>query len=191
MNIKQKIYLSSGLAIIIAVLLLGSVVKPLILEIKTTSSLVKERNEKLVILQRTDQEYLKQLEQDYNNIKQDISLVKSGFLNTDQVVDFFMVLENIASSTSNKLEIQVVDFPFFNLYLLGNFSNLMKFLGWLENSKYFVDVDSIQIRQFAEKSLSLEEAETISVGDIKTILKIRVYIEKANFYEHKETLKSS
>lgn len=188
MNINQKIYLVSGLILIIVILLLWGIVKPLILEIQTTSASVKERNEKLLVLERTDQEYLKQLELEYKDIKQDIDLIKAGFLNVDQVVNFFVSLENIASSTFNELEIEAEEFPFFTIYLLGDFPGLMKFLGWLENSKYFVDVDLLQIKQFAEKGLSLEE-EAVSTGIIKTSLRIKVY-PKDKIYEKQKVLKT-
>lgn len=174
MNINQKIYLVSGLILVLIVLLFGGIVKPLILEIKTTSALVKERNEKLVVLEKTDKSYLKQLELDYNEIKDNISLIKTGLLTTDQIVDFFIDLEDMASLTLNQIEIEANEFPFFTLYLLGDFPGLMKFLGWLENSKYFIDLDFIKIKQFAEKGLSLEE-EAAAIGQIKTTLGIRIY----------------
>lgn len=174
MNIKQKICLVSGLVLIIAIFLLWGPVKFLTLEIKATSVLIQERKERLLVLEETDQAYLRQLESDYNDIEENISLVRSGFLEAEQVVDFFIELENIGSSTFNKLEIEAGKFPFFTLHLIGNFPSLMKFLGWLENSTYFIDVDSLQIRPFSERSRFLEE-ETISLGDIRTVLKIRSY----------------
>lgn len=189
MNINQKIYLVSGLALIIVILLLWGIVRPLVLEIRTTSASVKGRNEQLLVLGKTDQEYLRQLELDYNDIKEDIILIKSGFLDIDQVVNFFVSLENIASSTFNELEIEAEEFPFFTIHLFGNFPDFMKFLGWLENSKYFVDVDLIQIKQFAEKGLSLEE-EAISTGNIKTTLRIKVYPKGKASYEKEKILKT-
>jgi len=174
MNTNQKIYLTAGLAIIIVILLIWGIIRPLVLEIKITSNSVKERNEKLIVLRKTDQEYLRKLESEYNNIRQDISLVGSGFLNTDQIVDFFVDLENMALVTFNKLEIEAGELPSFTLFLLGSFPNLMKFLGWLENTKYFLDVDSVDIKGFSEEKSSLEK-EPLSVGDISTVLKIKLH----------------
>ena len=190
MNINQKIYLFSGSTLIIIILLIWGVVKPLILEIQDVSALVKERNEKLVVLQKTDQEYLKQLESDYLDVEKNISLIKSGFLDTDHAVDFFIELENIASSTSNELEIEASEFPLFTLYLLGDFPNLMKFLGWLENIKYFLDIDSVKTTQFTERDLFSKEAE-VPAGKIKTVLKIRSYIQNPKLYEEEQILKSN
>lgn len=191
MNIKQKIYLFSGLGLVIVILLIGGVIKPLVKEIKITSVLVNERNGKLGALQKTDQIYLKKLEADYTNIKHDIYLIEEGFLSPDQIVGFFIDLENMAANTLNRLEIEAMEFPVFNLYLLGSFSNSMKFLGWLENSKYFVDVDSIKIRRFSERDLLKTEDEGVSVGDVKTSLEIKVYPEDINIYENQENPKSN
>lgn len=188
MNIKQKIYLFSGLGLIIAILLIGTIVKSLLAEIKTTSVLVNERNGKLTELEKTDQEYLKQLEADYIDIEQNISLIKSGFLDPNQAVDFFIDLEEIADSTSNDLEIEVSEFPLFTIHLLGDFSGLMKFLGWLENSKYFLDINSIKIVKFTEKDLFSNEPEP-EPGKIKTVLNIRNYVQEQK-YEGKENLKT-
>ncbi len=190
MNTNQKIYLTVGLTIVIVILLIWGIVKPLVLEIKTTSNSVRERNEKLIVLRKTDQEYLRKLESDYNNIRQDISLVNSGFLNTDQIVGFFVDLENMASATSNNLEIEAGELPSFTLHLLGNFPNLMKFLGWLENSEYFLDVNSVDIKGFSQEKSSLEK-EPVSVGDISTALDIKLHIKESNPYEDSKKIKAN
>lgn len=189
MSLKQKIYLFSGLGLVIAILLIGGIVKPLLAEIKTTSILVEERNGKLGELEKTDQEYLKQLEADYTDIKQNISLIKSGFLDPNQAVNFFIDLEEIAESTSNDLKIEASEFPLFTIHLLGDFPGLMKFLGWLENSKHFLDINSIKIVKFAEKELFSNEPELEKTGKIKTVLNIRSYIQEQK-YENKENLKT-
>lgn len=175
MEIKQKIYLFSGLVLVILILLTGVVIKPLISETKTTSVLAEERHGKLLALQKTDQEYLKQLERNYNKITEDISLIKSGFLEVDKAVDFFVDLEDMASISSNDLKIEARDFPSFDIYLLGDFPAFMRFLGLLENSKYFFDVESIQIKRFDGKDIPTDQIGKISVGDIKTVLKIKNY----------------
>lgn len=176
MTIKQKICLVSGLILIIVILLFWGIVKPLLLEVKVTSASVKERNEKLSVLQKTDQEYLKELEIEYNNVKEKISLMEVGFLEIDKVVDFFVKLESIATNTSNQIEIEPKEFPVFNLDLTGSFPNLIKFLGWLENGDYFLDVETIKIKRLGQRDLTPEQQKTISIGDVSTVLRIRNYI---------------
>lgn len=170
MNIKQKFFLFSGLILVIIILLFWGIVKSLIVELKTTSALVKERNEELFALEKTDQNYLKQLEKDYKDIKENISSIESGFLDIDKAVDFFIKLENTAAATSNNLEIKTEEFPIFILTLSGSFPNLMKFLGWIENGDYFIDTNSIQIRHLITKEL-----EELPSANIKTILDIKAF----------------
>jgi hypothetical protein len=173
MSIKQRIFLFSGLILIIATFLVWGVLNFLVVEIKKTSFLAQEKIEELASLEKIDLEYLRDLESYYNNIKEDLSLVKYGFLDPNQAVDFFMDLENISSSTRNrKLEIKAGEFPYFTLYLFGDFPSLMRFLGWLENGDYLIDVESIQIRRLTERDISFGEKD-ISPGGIKTILQIR------------------
>lgn len=177
MNIKQKICLSLGLIIIIAVLLFGLLVQPLLREIKSTSASLGEKKEKLNILEKADQKYLEQLEIDYEETKKDLSLVESAFLISDQAVDFIVELETFASLTFNTLEIKSVNYPVFSLHTIGSFSNLMKYLAWLENGRYFVNIDSINIRRIGTREAPIKEA---SIGDIETILEITL---PTNTYE--------
>lgn len=174
MNIKQKICLTSGLAIIIAILLFAFFVQPLLREIKSTSLSLEEKKEKLNILEKADQKYLEQLEIDYEEIKKDISLIESAFLDADRAVDFIVELETFASLTFNALEIRKVDYPIFSLRTAGGFSGLMKYLAWLENGRYFVSVDSINIRRISTREVPTKE---VSAGDVETILEINLPVK--------------
>ncbi|MFZ5559198.1 MAG: hypothetical protein ACOZAL_00130 [Patescibacteria group bacterium] len=171
MNIKQKIFLTSGIICIIIIFLFWSGVKTLVLEIKKASALAKESQQRLLSLEKTDQNYLKQLETDYKEISNNLTLLKSGLIDSNQAVSFFMALEEAASSTSNKIEIKAEDFPSLNIELIGSFPNLMRFLGWLENGKYFLEIDSIQTRAIGEREI----IEGFSPGDVKTTLKLKIY----------------
>lgn len=189
MNSKQKIYLFSGIFLIIVIILFSGIVKPLCLEIKQTAKLVEERNNKLLILQKTDEAYLRNLELEYIEIKDRISLIESGFLNNDSVVDFFISLEGIASNTFNRLEIEAGKFPEFTFHLLGNFSNSMKFLGWLENSKYFLNIEYLSMEGLRNQRSFLGE-ELFEQDDIKTVLKIKNYTKDQEIDEE-QNLKSN
>lgn len=177
MNIKQKICLASGLIVIIVILLIGFFVRPLLKEIKSTSLSIEDKEEKLAILKQSDQSYLEQLEVDYEDVKEEISLIESGFLINERVVDFIVELENFASSTSNILEIRKADYPFFSLRLKGSFSNLMRYLGWLENGYYFVNIDSVKISRVIQRETPLSEpGEGFSV-EVEAILEISIPAE--------------
>lgn len=174
MNAKQKLFLIAGIFILLIIFLFFGAVRPMIYEIKKASASVKENREKLLLLENTDQEYLKQVEADYRDISNNLNIVQSGLINKEQAVNFFIFLEQTASATFNKLKINAVGFPDLNLDLEGSFPDLMKFVGLLENGKYFIDVDSIDIRETAIK-------ETLEGGpsseNIKASMKIKVYTE--------------
>lgn len=175
MNAKQKIFLIAGIFIILIILLFFGAVKPIISEIKKASASVKENREKLLLLEKTDQDYLKQVEADYKDISNNLSVIQSGLIDKEQAVDFFIILEEIASSTSNNLKINASGFPVLILDLEGSFPNLIKFVGLLENGKYFIDVDSTNLRRTAIK-------ETLEGGpsseNIKANIEIKVYTQK-------------
>ena len=174
MNIKQKIYLISGLFLVAIIILMLGVVKPLALEIKKASASAKESREKLLLLEKTDQNYLRQVELDYKEINDNLFSAKSGLIDGAQAVNFFMALEEVAYSVSNRLEIKATEFPSITLNLMGSFPNLMRFSGWLESGKYFLDVDSIQIKRISEG----ETIEGFSAGDVKSTIKIKLYTKK-------------
>jgi hypothetical protein len=162
LSIKQKIFLVSGLLIIIIILLIGLVVKPLLGEIEETSFLVEESQEKLLLLKDADHRHLEQLEVEYEEIRNDISLVNSSFLEIDQVVDFIVGLETFASLSANKLEIKDVNYPIFSLQLISGFSNLMKYLG------------------LGERTPPPGE-EAVLIGNIRSILEIESQTKPLNY----------
>jgi len=171
MNIKQKTYLISALFMVLIIILALGVIKPLMLEIEKASATAEESREKLLLLEKTDQDYLKQVESDYKEINDNLGLIKSGLIDSEEAVDFFMALEEIASSVSDKIEIKATEFPVITVNLMGSFPNLMRFLGWLESGKYFLDIDSIQVRRISEG----ETIEGLSAGDVKSTIKIKLY----------------
>ncbi len=171
MDIKQKTYLILGVFLIVIVFLFLGAVKPMILEIKNASAEAGQSRGKLLLLEKTDQDYLEQIEIDYKEINDNVNLIKSGLISNNQAVNFFMELEKIASATSNHLEIRATEFPVLTLNLTGTFPGVMKFLGWLENGNYFLDVYFIQLKLIGEA----EAAEGTSLGEIKVNIKIKVY----------------
>jgi len=172
MNVKQKIFLILGLFLVLIICLLFWVVKPMFLEIKKASAAIKESRDKLLLLERTDQDYLLEVESDYKEISDNLNLVKDGLVASEQAVEFFVALENIAAATANKLEIKATDFPLLILTLNGTFPDIVKFLGWLEKGKYFLDVESIDIKQVAQEGLDT------SIENVRAIMEIKTYSKK-------------
>jgi len=174
MNIKQKIYLIFACIILIFVLLALFAVKPLFLEIKKTVAFVLESREKLISLETMDKRYVEGVETDYEDINNKLIEIKKQFIDKNEAVKFFEALEFVASATSNEIEISASEFPSLTLSLAGTFPNFMKFLGWLENGEYFIDVGSVNISRVG----ATEDLENIPSGTTKTTLKIKAYINE-------------
>jgi len=174
MSAKQKIYLIFLVIITVFTLLIIFVIKPLFLEIKKTAVAVSESREKMMSLEEIDKNYLEELEIDRREISNNIDLVKKQLIDKNEAVKFFEALESVASATSNEIEISASDFPSLAISLTGTFSDLMKFLGWLENGEYFIDADSLSVSRKSERG----DLEITPSGIIKSTLKIRAYINE-------------
>ena len=174
MSAKQKIYLIFLVIITVFTLLIIFVIKPLFLEIKKTAAAVSESREKMMSLEEIDKNYLEELEIDRREISNNIDLVKKQLIDKNEAVKFFEALESVASVTFNEIEISVSDFPSLALSLTGTFPDLMKFLGWLENGDYFIDVDFLSVSRKSERA----DTEIVPSGIIKSTLKIKAYINE-------------
>ena len=160
--------------ILIIVALIVGVVRPLFSDIKKTAAFAEESKDRMISLETIDENYLEQVETDYQDISVNLDLVRNGLVDKSKAVKFFEALESIASSTNNELEINASEFPTLTLNLVGSFPDFMKFLGWLENGYYFIKVDSINVNRVGER----EGTESVAAGEIKTNLKITVYTKE-------------
>jgi hypothetical protein len=174
MSVKQKIYLIFACIALVFILLTLFVVKPLFLEIKKTAAFVLESREKLISLETMDKRYVEGVEKDYEDINAELAGIKEQLIDKNEAVKFFEALESVASATSNEIEISASEFPSLTLSLFGTFPNFMKFLGWLENGEYFINVNLLNISRASAR----EGLETIPEGMIKTTLKIKAYINE-------------
>jgi hypothetical protein len=174
MNIKQKIYLIFTCIVLIFVLLALFAVKPLFLEIKKTAVFVLESRERLISLETMDKKYVEGVETDYEDINNKLAEIEKQFIDKNEAVKFFEVLESAASVTSNEIEISAAEFPSLTLSLAGTFPNFMKFLGWLENGEYFIDVGSVNVSRVG----ATEDIENAPPGTTKTTLKIKAHINE-------------
>lgn len=157
--------------------MMGYLVNPLMGEIKKTSASVTNKNQELLAAKNVDINYLKTLEINYKTISENINALKT-YLDENQVVGFIQELEGVANNVSASLDIKSANFPVFNLSLTGSFSATMKFLGWLENSPYFIDIESMQVRKISERDIFSKDSKLFSVDDINTTFQIKLPSKK-------------
>ena len=168
---NQKNYIVIACIAIVFILGILFVIKPFFLEIKDTAVIVLESRERLISLETMDKRYVEEIEKERVNINARLIEVKKQLIDKNEAVKFFEALEAIASSTDNGIEINASEFPSLTLSISGEFPGLMKFLGWLENGDYFINIDSVNISKIGIS----EDSENISSGKIKTTLKITAY----------------
>ena len=195
-DFRKKIYLKILILIIAIAVLIFFGIRPIFSQINQTSQKIQETQ---FILSEFDQQkkYLESLENDSKKIEKENIALSQVLIEPQNIVNFIIALERIADVTENQMEINVVtpqkentlntsvqqlvpkdefyNVPF-NLSLEGKFNSLMDFLVLLENMKYYVDVDSINIEAMTEQ-VQLENKEMLEqyLGTIKTNLFIKVY----------------
>lgn len=171
MKIKQKIYLSIGLFLVIIIGLVFLVIKPIIGKINSKGIQIREQKILAQILQQ-EQINLQQLKNDFQNLEPKIPLLNQALLAPEKTLDFIKYLEEAAQKTSIQEDVVIMPAkeknPAFRVNLQGSFANLIKFLAYLENGPYLVVIDSININKPEKEK------------EIKTALEFRVYTNEIN-----------
>ncbi len=177
-SIQKKLISFIIIALIILAMIIWLVVFPLVGKIKYLS---QEYLSNQGILAQIDQnEFLfKDLEEEYEEIEDELSIIKGVFLEQEKIVGFISDLESIAKNTGNIFEITTVmissgeeenkeKFLDLNISLLGNFESLLLFISNLEDSPYppyrLLEIDKLSINRIEDGG-----------GELDTNLRIKVY----------------
>lgn len=191
-SLKNKSLLICAVFLLILFLLGFFVARPAIEQIKNNSAqLVSQREAVETFFQNW--QTLKKSGQEVEKIKQDMES-QYPLLTRQEAVKFIMDLEKIAQATKNSHEITVTsesqtagqgkaaknqnltDFINFQITLAGNFSGLMKFLLYFENTPYFSQIKSLNITRATTGSQTANSAP-INAGDIKTTINIATPVQ--------------
>lgn len=114
---------------------------------KKNTVLITERNKKIDEVRRN-----------YNNIEKEIGVISDTFVKKDyeKVGEMFMELESTAQqhhidlskNPSMKAEEKMGDSisaAYFNMTAAGKYSDMMKFMLYLDNFKYYIDLNNIEM----------------------------------------------
>lgn len=186
---KQKIYLNLIIFGLLFCLVLILIILPLINRLESSSQGFQENQRTLLIL-KEKKNYLDQLEKEAQISQTNLEQVQEFFLQPDQAINFIKTLENIASLTVNQQGIKIIaptkakreekkeEKPTlsFQLSLWGSFPNLIRYLIYLENMDYCLQVEELRIRRLPEREMS--GRPNLSVGDIETTVNIVVYTQE-------------
>lgn len=175
MDIKKKIYILSGIVAVIFLAIVFWFVPFLINRISRASSDFIRLQSDLIAIQKT-QNNVEYQKKEYQAVKPEIEKITNVFLEKGKAISFIMALEEIARQSGNQTEIQVLDQSLaesivFQISLWGGFSNLIKFMSYLDNLAYLNQVEVVKIQR-----MNQDNAEKgIKAGEIASVLQIRAF----------------
>jgi len=182
---KQRISLASLGFFALLGLVIFLVAAPLIRQIRNDGLELSAKKKGIELLYQ-DWRVLESSRKEYLKIEGELNSLPT-ILPPGEALKFIMLIENIAQSTNNQQEVSVIssntkeknDQPIdFQITLRGDFSNLIKFIAYLENAPYYNEINSVQIKGLSDKDIqSIKEGEraNLAAGDITSTLKISVY----------------
>lgn len=158
MLIKYKIYLNIIIIAVIFISLIFFGLKPLLYNVQTLAKQVEQQQ--IIIkdpgFQVEYETQILKLQADYQETAPKLSLLKQAMLKNSQAVDFIQILENAAQINNLKQQIRALpeqkNSLDFNLILFGNFPDFLRFLGYIENNKYLVEISNIKIRPLQDSN---------------------------------------
>jgi hypothetical protein len=182
---KQRIGLASLGFFALLGLVIFLVAAPLIRQIRNDGLELSAKKKGIELLYQ-DWRVLESSRKEYLKIEGELNSLPT-ILPPGEALKFIMLIENIAQSTNNQQEVSVIssntkeknDQPIdFQITLRGDFSNLIKFIAYLENAPYYNEINSVQIKGLSDKDIqSIKEGERtdLAAGDITSTLKISVH----------------
>jgi len=177
MTTTKKINLSIIIFVVLISLLISFVIYPSLKEIKKNSKELIYQKENLSNLESkiANLEKFKVL---YKSLEEILDKIDNLFIDPEVPMDFISFLEENSKDCQLTTEISFLPakrtetdpWPFllFKITSIGSFSNFLKFLEKLENSKYLIEIQNLSINQ-------TKKSETSSKADIQANLSIKVY----------------
>ncbi len=184
--LKKKEF-SIGLAVFVfclLVLILGSWF--FTSKIAASSSSLREKKAEIEAVYQSWQG-LSQNQRDLQDMKDGLSKLNSAFVSLQSPYDFINSLEELAKSTALSYEIKLVTqgdisqtkekAVAFQIEFIGSFSNLMRFLKYLENMKYYTQVDSLQVSKIGEGGAQIKtDLNDLPPGSVQGMITLKAFI---------------
>jgi hypothetical protein len=124
-------------------------------------------------------------QKDLQAIKPQLEKIDGSFISNNQPIEFINLLETLAQRTNSLFEINLMSLGadsnkkensiLFQISLTGTFGNLMHFLNYLENMKYLVQIQSVDVSQVAGGVARTNEGQEIPAGSVYSIINLKAY----------------
>jgi len=172
MDSKKKIYIYGIIFGIINALLIILVILPLIKEIeKSPKDLILQKGQ-LLSLEKKEENFA-DLKKVYQVHQADFENIETFFIDPETPEDFISFLEGFAQglpasikisfASEKKEETELGPVLAFNISIDSSFPNLLKFLEKLENSKYLIEILSLNIRKAGGDNFPSNVNATLSI----------------------------
>ncbi len=172
---RNKIFLTAAIFVVLFFVLTIVLIFPLLSELKSISlaiafdqATIETLEAKVVNL--SDIQKKQALIQDY------LAKIKSNFVDVSSPVDFMNFLESEAQGAGLRIQTTasaptgaVPDQRFnaeFQVVAGGASSNCLRFLELIEQSQWFLEVDSFNVQRVNEKTTSIKGFENLQIGDV-------------------------
>ncbi|MDD5590200.1 MAG: hypothetical protein PHQ47_03450 [Candidatus Portnoybacteria bacterium] len=121
-------------------------------------------------------------------IDSSLKTFQSSFFSKENPLDFISEIEFYAQATDNLFDIDFFsageksdkkekdNFLSFRVSLIGSFPDFMHFLRCLENMKYYVQVQQIQISKSEENASQIGSEAKIEAGDVRSSINLKAFI---------------
>jgi len=171
---NKKIFASISFSLLIF-FLISFLIYPLFQDIRNISKELNFKKRELILLENRISN-----SEDFQKIKPDLKKIEDVFVEKELPVDFISFLENLSRESKVSIEISSLiqekekDFLLFQIKSIGSFPNFLKFLEKIENSKYLVEIQNLNISRLSPEELKSKEFEGFSSGDIKANFPLKV-----------------
>lgn len=150
---------------------------------------LKEKKASLAIIEQNWQE-IKLGQDTLDRIKPGVAKTDQSFVSMRDPVQFIKFLENLAQKTNNLFEINQVTFSEetiseenilpFQIYLGGNFADLMHFLNYVENMEYYIKIESLQISQLGTQNIGKPQWKDLPSDSVYSIINLKAFTIDGN-----------
>jgi len=122
-------------------------------------------------------------QKELQTIKPQLAKIDEAFVPKNEPIGFINLLESLAQRTDNVFGINLTsqtpdpkkkeDFLLFQINLTGKYSNLMHFLNYLQNMKYRVQIQSLDVSAYGEGAAQTSEGKQIPHNSVYSIINLK------------------
>ena len=149
----KKNYLFSGL-LVAFIIIISILLYPLYNNIIILNQEIHDKRIQLAIYQQ-QRSNLEKSRRDYNKIRNDIVNISRIFIDKERILDLVDIMESIAMENSiiqninisNTDQLETNDSLTINITLIGNWPNIITYLGDLEKLDYYLTLNDLNFKQ--------------------------------------------